>query len=172
MALLVIYTYNVYLNWKYTSLDAYFLITCLLLILLAGDVHTNPGLENLLRDIRLCHSNIRSLNQDKLRHIRADIANDFDIIALSETFLNYSTPSDNLVVPVFHDITRRDRSLGRPGGGVALYCSQSVTLTRRNDLEVSEIEILWAEIRIHNNKLLLGVVYRPPNATSSIWEHF
>ena len=129
----------------------------------------NPGPVSGLCDISLCHINIRSLSQNKIRNLKTDISRDFDIIALSETFLSDSQPDSDFQLQGFHSIMRRDRP-GGLGGGVALYTSQLFAASRRHDLEVPDIELLWSEIRLHNNKFLLGVVYRPPNSTVSFWD--
>ena len=65
-------------------------------------------------------------------------------------------------------ILRRDRP-NNVGAGVALYVSKSLHVSRRNDLEIPDIELMWSEIRLHNNKFLFGVVYRPPNSSVSFW---
>ena len=41
---------------------------------------------------------------------------------------------------------------------------------RRFDLELPDVEALWLEIKSHNNTLLLGTFYRPPNSGSLFWE--
>ena len=53
---------------------------------------------------------------------------------------------------------------------MALFVSKELVVARRPDLEVPDIELLWTEIRVHNNKFLLGTVYRPPNAPVSFWD--
>ena len=131
------------------------LFVCPLIILLAGDIHTNPGPDGGFHDISLCHSNIRSLSQDKMRSIQCNIAPNFDIITLSETFLSNSTSDSDLLLPGFHGVIRRDRPHAL-GGGVALFVSRALVVSRRPDLELPDIELLWCEIRYHNNKFQSG----------------
>ena len=96
-----------------------YLLTVLpLLLLLAGDIHVNPGPVGDLCDITLCHINVRSLTNDKFRCIKTDIVPDFDIITLSETFLSNNTPDDDFNLPGYHNIIRKDRP-NIVGGGVA-----------------------------------------------------
>ena len=45
-------------------------------------------------------------------------------------------------------------------------------MKRRIDLEVPDLEMLWCEVRLHNNKFLFGVIYRPPNSLTSFWDKF
>ena len=96
------------------------------LILRSGDVELNPGPINL----KICHINIRSLSPVKLMAIWQDIADKFNIITLSETFLNRES-SHNLEILGFHPIFRRDR--GSFGGGVACYVGSNLVAKRRGD---------------------------------------
>ena len=70
----------------------------------------------------------------------------------------------------FHPPLRRDRN--RYGGGVALYISNNLHFTYRSDLESTYIEILWAEINAYGKKILVGVLYRPPQSKVEYWDHF
>ena len=140
-------------------------------MLISGDVHPNPGPNKSYADFTICHANIRSLSEDKLRRIKTSLANEFDIIALSETFLSSTTPDSKLELPGFNSIIRRDRTTGA-GGGVAFYASRCLVTKRREDIENQHVELLWVEVRLHNNKFLFGVVYRPPNAPVSFWDYF
>ena len=147
----------------------YLFCFCGMLLLLCGDVHPNPGPHDGFVDFTICHANIRSLSPDKLRCIKTSLADSFDIIALSETFLSSTKPDRDLEIPGFHPILRRDRPTGI-GGGVALYASRSLVVKRRHDLENTDLELMWIEIRLHNNKFLLAVAYRPPNSTVNFWD--
>ena len=140
-----------------------------LLLLLCGDVHPNPGPhQNIYNDFSLCHLNIRSLSQDKLRCIKTSLAPSYDIIAVTETFLSANHRDDDYTLPGFHSILRLDR-VGGIGGGVAVFVSRALRVERRTDLEIPGIELMWVEVRLHNNKFLLGVVYRPPSSPVSFW---
>ena len=54
---------------------------------------------------------------------------------------------------------------------MAVYISSNYICKRRQDLEIVDIECLWVEIRSNNNKFLLAVCYRPPNARTEFWEN-
>ena len=45
-------------------------------------------------------------------------------------------------------------------------------MLRRLDLEVTDLELLWCEIRLRNHKLLFGVVYCPPNSSVLFGDKF
>ena len=110
-------------------------------------------LHNDFCDISTCHATVRSLSQSKLRCIWSDLASDFefDIITLLETFLNVSIPDDDLNVKGFYKIIRRDRLHG-VGSGVALYLSSALYICRRFAVEIPDLELLWSEVRVYNNK--------------------
>ena len=134
------------------------------LCIASGDIELHPGP---FLNISICHLNIRSLSQDKIMAIQHQLANDYDIIALSETFLNHES-KQNLDIANYHSLFRKDRTA--PGGGVAAYVSQNYVCKRRQDLETAGTECLWLEIRSNNNKFLLAICYRPPNADAEFWD--
>ena len=142
-----------------------------ILLYCSGDIHPNPG-PVFLNDINISHSNIRSLRsyKDKLDHIRCNLADQFNIITLSETWLYNSIQSKYLHLLGFQPPFRRDRPDNSGYGGVLAWVSQQLAAKRRTDLEIAELEGLWLEIRAHNNKFLLGVFYRPPNSGASFWD--
>ena len=131
----------------------------------SGDIELHPGPPPY---VSMCHLNIRSLSHDKVLSLQHQLANIYDIIALTETFLNSDSKHD-LNINNYHAILRKDRPT--PGGGVAVYISNNYLYKRRQDLEIANIECLWVEIRSNNNKFLLAVCYRPPNADSEFWEY-
>lgn len=86
----------------------------LLLLLTSGDIELNPG-PTLSNNISIWLSNVRSLNNSKLLALKADVANEFDIIAITETFLNAESACD-LSLDGYYPVYRRDRG-NRIGGG-------------------------------------------------------
>ena len=55
---------------------------------MCGDIHPNPGPNNQKTNkLEMCHCNIRSLNKEKMEHIKIDLEPKFDVITLSETWL-------------------------------------------------------------------------------------
>ena len=89
---------------------------------------------------------------------------DFDIIAITESFLD-SSISNSLIVPSSYVGHRLDRN--RHGGGLFVLVKDSLSVTRRLDLE-SDCELLWLEIFTQTGPILLGTFYRPPNSDPSI----
>ncbi len=90
--------------------------------------------------------------------------NDFDIIAISETWLKDNVREDALDLagyqrPIYKNRTSR-------GGGVMLYVKEEIGAIHRTDLEVTDTELLWVELRLGNKKVMFGTCYRPPGMTS------
>jgi len=139
-----------------------------MLIILSCDVHKNPGPA---RQFSICHANIRSIrSRDHLLHVRCDLAGNFDIITLSETWLTTRDDSNNFALIGYQKPFRRDRSTDDGYGGVMAWVADHVPVKRRRDLEIVDIEIIWLEICQNNVTLLLGVVYRAPNTGQDFWE--
>ena len=143
-----------------------------MLLSLCGDIQLNPGpkSENL---ISLCHANIRSLRSpNRFLHVQLDLANKYDVISLSETWLGIRDSSDFYHIPGYQPLTRRDRNHGQAYyGGVAAWVKDSIPFKRRLDLECDEIELMWLELTINKQTLLVGIVYNPPNSVD-FWKHF
>lgn len=145
-----------------------FILILSLLIILSGNVETNPGPPKSLT-LNIGHINARSLNvEDKFEEIVSLVLEQkLDIFAVSETWLNHLIPSESLHIPGFSPMFRLDRSDGRRAGGVALFTSSSIVAKRRIDLERNGIELLWVEMQINRHFFVCGVCYRPPNSNCS-----
>ena len=140
------------------------------LLLLAGDIHSNPGPQG--SDISICHVNIRSIrNQLKIDHINCALTDHYNIITLSETWLNQSIDVSKLCLNNFQQPFRRDRDNNSGYGGVLAWVANHIAAKRRRDLEIHDLEAMWLEVRAKNNKFLLCVVYRPPNTTYNFWDN-
>ena len=114
----------------------------LLLLFLAGDVEKNPGpmgtpvSETNNKSLTIFHSNIRSL-RNKINYI-SDIIEDFDIVFFTETRLDYLITNVNIKCEGFETPIRKDRNSS--GGGIILYYKNYVNISRRLDLEHSQVE--------------------------------
>ena len=89
----------------------------------------------------------------------------FDIIALSETWLNENTFNLCNIEGYVTESKHRDRV----GGGVALLVKQPLEYCVREDVSFCNefIESLFIEIHLHNQPkktdVVIGVIYRPPD---------
>lgn len=136
------------------------------LVLLGGDVETNPGPTTGEHCISILHCNIRSI-RNKLEFIK-DNFTDFDILCFTETHLNISFPTEDLKLSDnFCNPFRKDRT--NHGGGILVYLSNSLIQKRRTDLEIYWEECIWLETRINNAKSLLGVFYSPKTSDETFF---
>ena len=94
----------------------------------------------------------------KLLASQHQIAKLYDIIALSETFLNERS-THNLIIEGYHPIIQKDRST-QVASGIATYISQNCICKWRADLELPNTLCLWLEIRLNNNEFLLAICCR------------
>lgn len=145
----------------------------------AGDVEKNPGPQSTNSsdssivsqfpvfhgNFSVVHYNVQSL-LNKVDIIEPELSH-FDVISLTETWLNETVPDQDLEFNDFQVPFRRDR-LTDNYGGIAVYVKQDIPCKRRADLELINIECLWLELSIKNRKLLLGTFYRPPSSTPLI----
>ncbi len=148
------------------------LLTILLLLMLCGDVPPNPG------PMKFCHLNARSLlagvdldvHMDDQYSLLDEIyeclvyINEFDVIAISETWLKDNTREDALDLAGYQLPICKNRQ-GR-GGGVMLYVRDTIGAIHRTDLEKPDTEVLWVELRLKDKRVLFGTAYRPPGATA------
>ena len=142
------------------------------LILLSGNIHTNPGPRN--NSFKFATWNVDSIlsrEKCKLNYISAiDSVHKFDIFGVCETYLGPTTDVDQLSIPGFQPPFRADctDNDGRPKGGVCLFYKDHIPIKNRNDLATLD-ETIVAEIRLKSNKkVFLVLTYRTPSKSSVI----
>ena len=129
------------------------------LIIIACDVHENPGPNKLLiapANVRsLCPEN-RSLKIDEIESILF-YQEKCDIICISESWLDSTIPDGQVAIDGFQ-IYRKDRfrqGNRREARGVAIYARDDIPIKRRLDLEVPEIELIILELITANKKVFI-----------------
>ena len=102
--------------------------------------------------------NARSLNKQITKFQSYIYAADYDVLAITETWLSGSIYS-NEILPNNYNIIRRDHDTR--GGGVLLAIKNSIPFKQ---LHVSDnIEILSVEITIQNQAHIICLIYRLPS---------
>ena len=138
---------------------------CSCLIILSGDVEVNPGPKNSVSEcLSICHWNLNSIlahDYSKLFLLKAYISvHKFDIICLSETYLDSTVPLDdvNLVISGYN-LIRSDHPSNTKRGGVCLYYKNYLPL---RVLNISYLkECLSVELKLVLNPVnLLPFIYR------------
>ncbi|MCG8113299.1 MAG: endonuclease/exonuclease/phosphatase family protein, partial [Candidatus Thiodiazotropha taylori] len=121
--------------------------------------------EKIINDkFSIVQYNVQSIS-NKLNLIEAELRN-FDVICLTETWLDQRTTDDDLYLEEFK-LFRRDRP-GDNHGGICVYVRKNMYSKRRADLELHNIECVWVEVAVHNKKQLIGTFYRPPNSINAV----
>ena len=116
------------------------------------------------KKLSMMHCNIRSLSQncDNLdRHLQT-LPFDFDVIAITESWLNVQNDDNNYLHDYQHICKYRQH---KKGGGVSLFVKKQFRYNERADVGVfnSDIESIFIELHIENENIIIGTVYRPPN---------
>lgn len=92
------------------------------------------------------------------------------ILGMAETWLKPSVTDGELLIPNYR-LYRRDRDT-RHGGGVGIYCHDSLRVRRRSDLEHPQLEIIWIDVIMNSETIVVGCCYRPPHMPVSYWDEF
>jgi len=97
----------------------------------------------------------------------------YDIICLSETWLNYKVLDAELGFTNFN-FYRADRNLnyGMSGGGGVLIAVNNKIICHLLNIPVSVgFEQIFLKLTISNIKIILGCIYLPPNATVEMYSN-
>ena len=100
------------------------------LLLLHGDIKTNPNPNKKYKSFTCCHWNVNSLtahNMQKLSSIAAyNFIHKYDFICISETYLDSSVQSVDSDISISgYNLIRADHSSNNKRGGVCIYYHES-----------------------------------------------
>ena len=149
---------------------------CSCLIIVSGDVEVNSGPKNSVNEcLSICHWNLGSISAheySKLFLLKAYISvHKFDIICLSETYLDSTVPldDDNLIISGYN-LIRSDHPSNTKRGGVCLYYKNYLPL---RVLNISYLkECLNFELKIGNKSGTFIALYRSPSQSQDDFETF
>ena len=137
---------------------------------ICGDIESNPGpVNNPAQDLTVCHWNLNGIaahNFVKISLLEAfNSVNNFDVICVSETFLDstYSVDDSRLMIQGYAMI-RSDHPSNTKRGGVCIYYREHLPFINRTDLTFID-ECLVGEIAHKNSKCFVSCFYRSPNQT-------
>jgi hypothetical protein len=170
-------------NLHFTLLSAYFSpyrptlsfsrrtnFILVLLLILAGDVQTNPGPVSYSSSINFSCLNICSASSITTHRDKPAVLQEFlsdhsvDILALTETWLTPETlPSTlNSLTPPSYSIIHSPRLDGK-GGGVGLIFRSHFKLSNVSLPIFSTFESLCVNLTIASSSFTLCTIYRPPS---------
>ena len=147
-----------------------------LALIISGDVEINPGPVTSNQNLSFCHWNLNGIaahDYVKISLLEAyNAVHNFDIICVSETFLNSDYPNDDPRLNLQgYTMTRSDHPSNTKRGGVCVYYKENLPFVRRNDITFLD-ECIVGEIRVKNSKCFVTCVYRSPNQTSDETTNF
>ena len=147
-----------------------------LLIRQSGDIEMNPGPKpNPCHSFSRCHWNLNSLtahNYLKVSLLRVYVAiKKFDVVCLSETYLDSSNLSDddNFNLPGYN-VVRADHPSNTKKGGAWIYFKNSLPL-KVLDIQLFQ-ECINFEIKIANKACNFISLYRSPGQSKDELESF
>ena len=147
------------------------------ILLLYGDIETNPGpTMNNNQYLSICHWNLNSITTGKFINIpllEAYISTyKFDIICLSETFLDSSLSDDDPRLSLKgYSLIRADHPNDIKQGGVYIYYKNHIPLIPKPAMTQLN-EYLVCELKINNNKCFITVLYRSPSQSIETFDDF
>ena len=146
----------------------FFSLLVQLLLLVSGNVHSNPGPPMTRSQISFCCWNIDSLlarDRAKIGLIESlQSVHNFDIFGVCESYLTSNTDPQELIIDGFSPTPFRSDckdAASRPRGGVCLYFKEHLPNVNLTDLSNNIDETLVCEIRLHSKKIFIVLSYRP-----------
>nr|CAH7762487.1 unnamed protein product [Callosobruchus chinensis] len=114
--------------------------------------------------MEIAHLNIRSIIPKFNDFKNLLTSKEYLIFAISETWLSDNIKDEAIYIPGYN-LIRNDR--GTRGGGVAFYIHSSLSYTIITTS--SDIEQLWISVSLENVTYAVGVVYKPPTASHTLF---
>ena len=130
----------------------------------------NQEIRNNHNSLSIINFNIRSLtaNIDTFNAFLSTLNTNFDILCFTESWLNYSTA--NLINLNGYFSVHSLRPINR-GGGISVFLKNSMNCAKIDSCSLSlpYIESLFIQIHHRNKKILIAVIYKPPNANNNLF---
>ena len=123
------------------------------------------------KNLKIGHININSVAGFKFFELKSLILKGlFDIIVISECKVDHSFPDSHFYIKGFR-LCRKDRH--RFEGGVFIYVTRGLIVTRIHDLEGHEVASisLCVQTSRRAKKIFVIGMYRPPCLLKATWEH-
>ena len=115
---------------------------------------------------RICHCNIHS-PLGKVSELGVMVVQqNLDIICVTKSWLENSISDGMVQLDGYLPPFRKDRDVRY--GGVAVYVSNNISVSKVPELEQHDIECIWLLITLKGTKLLLGTFYRAPGANAKV----
>ena len=146
------------------------------LLIICGDIETNPGPSNDAKSLSICHWNLNGISTQnfiKLSMLEAyNALHNYDIICISETYLNSSLSDNDLTLKLQgYELIRSDHPSNTKRGGVCIYYKDHLPLKIRRNISALS-ECLVVELKTKKHKCFISCIYRSPSQSSDEFEVF
>ena len=149
----------------------------MLILLTCADIESNPGPRkcNSCYNFSICHWNLSSMTAHNFKKINLleayNTINKFDVICLSESYLDSSIASDNDNLNIKgYNLYRADHPNNVKRDGVCAYIRESLPVRCLSNAYLQECLIL--EISINNKISYVVSLYRSSNQTPDEFDTF
>ena len=127
------------------------------------DSNINPISDN---NFTFLHYNVWSiLAEGRISYLsRICTKYNIDVLAITESKLDSTIPSNLIQIPGYHEPIRRDRN--RRGGGCVIYIANHLPFKHMIKLQSEYFEHIWVDVFVSNKKYCINVAYRPPGESN------
>lgn len=125
----------------------------------------------LRKGLRIAHVNIRSLI-NKVDHLNVFLKNnDIHVLGISESWLSENIDDSEIHIDGYNSFRLDRQTTNDSHGGVLCYVKENLSCKHIIDFHDDDVETLFIEINLpHTKPILVGNVYRPPDASSMYLE--
>ena len=140
-----------------------------LLLILSGDVETNPGPRLTCRpQCRVMYANIRGLCKN-IRDL-IGVSKHYDILLCSETLISSRRHPSEILIPGFKKPTLLTWNAIPRARGMALYIRNDFSATNQRSYECNCHEVQVVKVCGRHSNFYIFSVYRNPDADDSIFD--
>ena len=128
----------------------------------------NTELNKYKQNLRISHINAVSVPKHKDEISRVIYKTDMDFIGVSETNIKKGTPSSLYQINGYKlfKVNRENKH----NGGVGVYIKEQYKARKiKIDYNQDQPEMIFVEIEVRNNKILVGVIYKSPSVRYGIF---
>ena len=158
------------------SIFVVYLLYHIRLIRLSGDIELNPGPKpSSFKCFSICHWNLNSITSHDFLKVKLltayNVMHKFDIICISESYLNSDTSSNdnNLNIPGYN-MSRADHPSENRRGGVCIYYKESLPIKMLNINYLQEC--ICFDLKIGSKLCTIVSLYRSPSQSADEFENF
>ena len=142
--------------------------------MICGDIEINPGPRK-DENLSICHWNLNSIsahNFVKFSSLQAfNSIHNFDLICISETFLDSSVAIDDSDLNFNgYNLMRSDHPSDVKRGGICIFYKETLPITFLNITNLTEC--LICEILFNQKKCFIVSLYRSPSQTDAEFDEF